>query len=143
MEHRTKTLCTEKKTQDERLYNLINCYLCTISRSATVLFVLRKKSVQLISVPEKSRKFQTHREADRCSLQYAGSVSCLCVQGFDSLSGGQANALRFFCAYKFAVDVKQQVNNNHKGKSIRMERHPNDCKVENVTFRCYYLPLKI
>lgn len=49
----------------------------------------------------------------------------------------------FFCAYKFAVDVKQQVNNNHKGKSIRMERHPNDCKVENVTFRCCYLPLKI
>lgn len=39
-----KTLCTEKKTKNERLYNLINCYLCTISRSATVLFVLRKKA---------------------------------------------------------------------------------------------------
>lgn len=33
-----------EKTKNERLYNLINCYLCTISRSATVLFVLRKKA---------------------------------------------------------------------------------------------------
>lgn len=39
-----KTLCIEKKTKNERLYNLINCYLCTISRSATVSFVLRKKA---------------------------------------------------------------------------------------------------
>ena len=33
-----------QRTKNERLYNLINCYLCTISRSATVLFVLRKKA---------------------------------------------------------------------------------------------------
>lgn len=34
----------QRKTKNERLYNLINCYLCTVSRSATVLFVLRKKA---------------------------------------------------------------------------------------------------
>lgn len=39
-----KSLCTEKKVKNERLHNLINCYLCTVSRSATVLFVLRKKA---------------------------------------------------------------------------------------------------
>ena len=33
-----------QRKNNERLYNLINCYLCTISRSATVLFVLRKKA---------------------------------------------------------------------------------------------------
>lgn len=34
----------QRKIKHERLYNLINCYLCTVSRSATVLFVLRKKA---------------------------------------------------------------------------------------------------
>ena len=28
----------------EQKHSVINCYLCTISRSATVLFVLRKKA---------------------------------------------------------------------------------------------------
>lgn len=34
----------QRKIKHERLCNLINCYLCTVSRSATVLFVLRKKA---------------------------------------------------------------------------------------------------
>lgn len=50
-----------EKIKDERLYNLINCYLCTISRSATVFFVLRKKRLAGFCAREKSKIPNTQR----------------------------------------------------------------------------------
>lgn len=51
----------QRKIKHERLCNLINCYLCTVSRSATVLFVLRKKRLADFCASEKSKIPNTQR----------------------------------------------------------------------------------
>ena len=61
-------------------------------------------------------------------------------------TGGTLDKLESIPGFNVNVSIDkaaEQVNNNHKGKSIRVERPPNDYRVENVTFRCCYLPLKI
>lgn len=98
----------QRKIKNERLHNLINCYLCTVSRSATVLFVLRKKAFSWFLCQWKVQIKSTHMKQINAPCNMRG-VFPVCALGLGLPHWRIGKCSPLFCAYKFAIDTNDKL----------------------------------